>query len=90
MAARPKREPFALDYFGWNAGTGTAKAAQCSMCARFERETTSCVAFPNGISLGVLNNSLDHRFQIAGDHGFQWIPEKKEFKHPLAERYGNG
>lgn len=66
--------------------------SQCSTCihsvspltlpepARYERGLF-CAAFPDGIPQEVLDDTLDHREPIVGDHGIQW-ESKNGLPHP--------
>lgn len=49
---------------------------------RYERGTF-CAAFPEGIPGEILDDTLDHREPIAGDHGIQWESDGKPYPEPL-------
>ena len=46
----------------------------CMGCTHYNPKTPelSCDAFPEGIPLTILLNSLDHRFSAAGDNGVHY------------------
>lgn len=63
--------------------------SQCSVCKHFNavnRERETCAAFPDGIPADVLNNVVDHRRPVKGDHGIRYerlssVPFPEE--HPM-------
>ena len=42
---------------------------QCHDCKHWTGGTLTCKAFPEGIPLGILMNTIDHRKPIEGDGG---------------------
>ena len=63
--------------------------SQCASCVHyvspFDRDEAglnagpTCAAFPEGISVQVFMNGLDHRQPIDGDHGVRWETDGDEF-----------
>jgi hypothetical protein len=47
----------------------------CMGCLHFDPTTPelACSAFPDGIPLAVIMNSVDHRFPMVGDNGIQYV-----------------
>lgn len=42
---------------------------QCHGCAHWVKGTVTCVAFPDGIPVGILMNAIDHNKAVEGDNG---------------------
>lgn len=57
----------------------------CMSCRWFDRKADdlSCTAFPDGIPDAIIENRVDHRQPIEGDHGIQF--EQGEGLEPLNE-----
>lgn len=59
----------------------------CGYCIRFKHaaDTLVCEAFPTGIPGGVIDNILDHRGPLPGDHGIQFVldPKRAPFDEDL-------
>jgi len=61
--------------------------SQCSVCARFVSPWAAgdpsagqtCEAFPQGIPGEVLDNTLDHRQPVDGDHGVRWLSDGRPY-----------
>lgn len=53
----------------------------CLDCKHFEQGATSaragCLAFPDGIPLGIIDGELDHEHPLPGDHGIQFEPKEE-------------
>ena len=45
---------------------------------------TFCAAFPDGIPGNVMDDTLDHRQPIPGDHGVRWESDGKPYPEPIA------
>lgn len=58
----------------------TQLLSQCNLCEHFRPPlgggTTTCAAFLAGIPRNVLDNEVDHRNSIDGDHGITWKSHK--------------
>ncbi len=54
----------------------TQLLSQCNLCEHYRSPlgggTEACAAFPSGIPRKVLDNEVDHRNSIDGDHGITW------------------
>lgn len=48
-------------------------APLCFLCSRY-RDSYRCEAFPDGIPFDIIASNVDHRDQVEGDHGLQFIP----------------
>jgi hypothetical protein len=59
---------------------GAIMPAHCNVCSHYKPVGT-CVAFPNGISMDVLWNEVDHREPIPGDGGIRFSP-RVGMRHP--------
>lgn len=51
---------------------------QCHQCAHWHHDLT-CAAFPEGIPLGILFNTIDHQFPFEGDHGIMFEKVNSSF-----------
>jgi hypothetical protein len=52
-------------------GDTSVEDSQCMSCKHWQ-EGPACVAFPQGIPIGILVNRLSHKEPQPGDHGIQW------------------
>lgn len=60
---------------------------QCMVCkhAKWVKGVSyTCAAFPEGIPHNVLNQTLDHRRPIPGDHGVQYEPSERAIEFGIA------
>jgi hypothetical protein len=59
-------------------------ASQCLSCKHKNPGLGTCEAFPDGIRAPILQNHLDHREPIDGDHGIRWERDANSgFANPL-------
>lgn len=67
----------------------TTAAPLCLSCLRFKKGWT-CEAFPKGIPNAIINNEVDHRNPVDGDHGLQFKSDGKDDDAVLDQLFKKG
>lgn len=62
----------AIDKYIWKSGD--LVVAACVTC-KHKRDGATCIAFPDGIPVEILNGSNRHVSPVGGDHGIQFEPK---------------
>jgi len=61
---------------------------QCMNCTHFKRfrpgQVGVCTAYPDGIPAAIMENAVDHRQAVDGDHGVRWTAIEADVPHPMA------
>lgn len=52
----------------------TTPIIPCYSCQHWDKDMSTCEAFPEGIPVEILTGSNFHRETIKGDHGLQYEP----------------
>jgi hypothetical protein len=64
------------------------EVSQCLFCRHWVPGST-CVAFPDGIPLAILNNDVDHRLPMVGDRGVQFAPRTPKDVEKIDELFAD-